>query len=78
MSRNDDLFNNSLARLKQEEQRLTHESSSQMKPILELKADRSNGQIFPTVWYGFDVQTTAAQHFELGQLILAAENPQLE
>lgn len=67
-----------LAQLKLEEQRLAHESLGEMEPILELKADRAKGQIFPTVWYSFDVQATAVQHFQLAQMILAAENPQLE
>lgn len=67
-----------IAQLKHEEQRLLHSSSGQMEPILELKADRSQGQMFPTVWYSFDVQATAVQHFKLGQLILLAENPQLK
>jgi hypothetical protein len=64
--------------LKLDEQKLVHESLGQMEPILELKADRAKGQIFPTVWYSFDVQATAVQHFQLAQMILTAENPQLE
>ncbi|KAF4161727.1 hypothetical protein CNMCM6936_003130 [Aspergillus lentulus] len=64
--------------LKRDEQKLIHESLGQMEPILELKADRAKGQIFPTVWYSFDVQATAVQHFQLAQMILTAENPQLE
>jgi hypothetical protein len=66
------------ARLKLDEQKLVHESLGEMEPILELKADRAKGQIFPTVWYSFDVQATAVQHFQLAQMILTAENPQLE
>lgn len=49
-----------------------------MEPILELKANRANGQVFPTVWYGLDVQATAVQHLLLAQMILIAENPRLE
>ncbi|GAQ05957.1 hypothetical protein ALT_3278 [Aspergillus lentulus] len=64
--------------LKLDEQKLVHESLGQMEPILELKADRAKDQIFPTVWYSFDVQATAVQHFQLAQMILTAENPQLE
>ncbi|KAK9623552.1 hypothetical protein V6Z94_004457 [Aspergillus fumigatus] len=65
-------------RLKLDEQKLIRESLGKMEPILELKADRAKGQIFPTVWYSFDVHATAAQHFQLAQMILTAENPQLE
>ncbi|OXN27380.1 hypothetical protein CDV57_04042 [Aspergillus fumigatus] len=64
-------------RLKLDEQKLIRESLGKMEPILELKADRAKGQIFPTVWYSFDVHATAAQHFQLAQMILTAENPQL-
>ncbi|KAJ5085066.1 hypothetical protein N7532_009837 [Penicillium argentinense] len=60
------------------EQKLVQESSGAMEPILELKANRANGQVFPTVWYGLDVQATAVQHLQLAQMILIAENPQLE
>lgn len=67
-----------LAQLKLEEQQLAHESLGEMEPILELKADRAKGQMFPTIWYSFDVQATAVQHFQLAQMILAAENPHLE
>jgi hypothetical protein len=67
-----------IAQLKLKEQKLVQESSSAMEPILELKADRAKGQIFPTVWYSLDVQATAVQHLQLAQLILVAENPQLE
>lgn len=66
------------ARLKLDEQKLIRESLGKMEPILELKADRAKGQIFPTVWYSFDVHATAAQHFQLAQMILTAENPQPE
>lgn len=66
------------AQLRLEEQKLVRESLDEMEPILELKADRARGQIFPTVWYSFDVQATAVQHFQLAQMILVAENPQLE
>ncbi|KAH8693255.1 hypothetical protein BGW36DRAFT_437195 [Talaromyces proteolyticus] len=64
--------------LKVQEQQLLHDSLGELEPILELKAERAKGEIFPTVWYGFDVQVTAIQHFRLAQLILTAENPQLE
>lgn len=50
----------------------------EIEPILELSADRAKGRIFPTVWYNFDVQVTAIQHFRLAQMILIAESPHLE
>ncbi|KAL3458160.1 hypothetical protein BJX64DRAFT_280042 [Aspergillus heterothallicus] len=65
-------------RLKAHEQLLLHNSSEELKPLLAVKAKKSEGEVFPTIWYSFDVQVTAIQHFRLAQLILMAENPQLE
>ncbi|KAJ5156841.1 hypothetical protein N7492_009644 [Penicillium capsulatum] len=66
------------ARLKVKEQQLTQDCQGELDPILEIKADRCRGQIFPVVWYSFDVQVTAIQHFQLARMILIAENPNLE
>ena len=66
------------AQLKIREQQLAHDCMGEIEPILELSADRAKGQIFPTVWYSFDVQVTAIQHFRLAQMILIAESPYLE
>lgn len=60
------------------ERQLAHECLGELEPILELEADRARGQVFPTVWYSFDVQVTAIQHFQLARMILIAENPNLE
>ncbi|CEL10440.1 hypothetical protein ASPCAL13559 [Aspergillus calidoustus] len=65
-------------RLKGQEQLLLHNSSEELKPLLDLKPKKSIGEVFPTIWYSFDVQVTAIQHLRLAQLILTAENPQLE
>lgn len=67
-----------LARLKDQENQLLHNSSGELEPILDIKAERTKGKIFPTVWYNFDVQVSAIQHFRFAQLILTAENPLLE
>jgi hypothetical protein len=66
------------AQLKLREQQLAHDCMGEIEPILELGADRAKGRIFPTVWYSFDVQVTAIQHFRLAQMILIAESPYLE
>ncbi|KAJ5087284.1 hypothetical protein N7456_010900 [Penicillium angulare] len=66
------------AQLKHTEQQLTHDSIGVLDPILDLEPDRKKGEIFPTIWYSFDVQVTAIQHFRLAQMILTAENPHLE
>lgn len=67
-----------IAQLKLIEQQLTHGSVGELEPILELKADRKKGKVFPTIWYSFDIQVTAIQHFRLAQMVLIAENPHLE
>ncbi|KAJ5976370.1 hypothetical protein N7481_010077 [Penicillium waksmanii] len=64
--------------LKLREQQLAHDCMGEIEPILELGPDRAKGKIFPTVWYSFDVQVTAIQHFRLAQMILIAESPYLE
>lgn len=67
-----------LARLRDQEMQLLHDSSGELEPILDIKAERTKGKIFPTVWYNFDVQVTAIQHFRFAQLLLTAENPHFE
>lgn len=47
-------------------------------PLLDQKADRARGSIFPTIWYMAESQVTAVQHFKLGEMILIAESPFLE
>ncbi|KAF4784755.1 hypothetical protein HER10_EVM0012041 [Colletotrichum scovillei] len=64
-------------RLKVEEGILAVECTRQFIPILQRPADRSQGEIFPLVWYGSDVEVTALQHFILARMILLAEDPSL-
>ncbi|OJJ05780.1 hypothetical protein ASPVEDRAFT_55587 [Aspergillus versicolor CBS 583.65] len=64
-------------RLKQHQQQLLSEYSTHLLPILQKPADKSKGEIFPTVWYTTDEQVTGAQHLELARMILIAENPRL-
>ncbi|KAJ5679913.1 hypothetical protein N7462_008157, partial [Penicillium macrosclerotiorum] len=64
--------------LKIEEQQLHQDSLGELEPLLQLNADRAKGDLFPTIWYSFDVQVAAIQHFRLAQMILTAENPHLD
>lgn len=68
---------NKTERLKQHQHRLLSEYSTHLLPILQTPADKSKGEIFPTVWYTTDEQVTGAQHLELARMILIAENPRL-
>ncbi|KAL4908483.1 hypothetical protein BDW74DRAFT_175166 [Aspergillus multicolor] len=64
-------------RLKAHQQYLIFTYSSHLTPILQKPADRSKGEIFPTVWYTTDAQVTGVQHLEMARIILIAENPHL-
>ncbi|KAL4816680.1 hypothetical protein BDW67DRAFT_190705 [Aspergillus spinulosporus] len=64
-------------RLRHQQQQLIITYSSQLTPILHRLADRTNGEIFPTVWYATDAQVTGVQHLEMARMILIAENPRL-
>ncbi|KAK1672343.1 hypothetical protein BDP55DRAFT_673624 [Colletotrichum godetiae] len=64
-------------RLRIEQGILAAECTRQFIPIIQRPADRSQGEIFPLVWYGSDVEVTALQHFILARMILLAEDPSL-
>lgn len=65
-------------RLKQHQQQLISSYSTHLLPLLQTRADKSKGEIFPTVWYTTDAQVTGAQHLDLARMILIAENPRLQ
>ncbi|PYI09843.1 hypothetical protein BO78DRAFT_307420 [Aspergillus sclerotiicarbonarius CBS 121057] len=65
-------------RLMLRHQKLKDKYHTELAPILERRADRLRGEIFPTIWYGSDDQVTAVQHLELAGMILTAQNPHLE
>ncbi|KAK1494855.1 hypothetical protein CTAM01_08868 [Colletotrichum tamarilloi] len=65
-------------RLRVEESILAVECTRQFIPIMQRPADRSQGENFPLVWYGSDVEVTALQHFILARMILLAEDPSLQ
>jgi hypothetical protein len=64
--------------LTEQQRQLTQHCLSQVAPLLERKADKTKGEIFPTVWYSSDAEMTGVQHFELARMILIAEDPNLE
>ncbi|RAK97950.1 uncharacterized protein BO80DRAFT_413605 [Aspergillus ibericus CBS 121593] len=65
-------------RLMLRHQKLREEYHTGLAPILERRADRLRGELFPTIWYSSDDQVTAVQHLELAGMILTAQNPHLE
>ncbi|CAG8125654.1 unnamed protein product [Penicillium olsonii] len=64
--------------LKKRQHQLDDEYSHELSPLLDEKADRARGSIFPRIWYLAEFQVTAVQHFRLGEMILIAESPYLE
>ncbi|KAI2832056.1 transcriptional regulator family: Fungal Specific TF [Aspergillus niger] len=64
-------------RLMLRHRKLKHDYHSELAPIFEKKADRSRGELFPTIWYSSDEQVTAVQHLEIASMILTAQNPYL-
>lgn len=66
-----------IERLNTHQQQLMQTYKTHLIPILSRKADKSKGEIFPTVWYTSDAQVTATQHLELARMILIAESPHL-
>ncbi|KAL6228893.1 hypothetical protein BDW75DRAFT_250499 [Aspergillus navahoensis] len=64
-------------RLRRHQEQLVTTHSCYLTPILEKPADRSKGEIFPTIWYATDAQVTGVQHLEMARMILIAENPRL-
>ncbi|PYH86238.1 hypothetical protein BO82DRAFT_418655, partial [Aspergillus uvarum CBS 121591] len=65
-------------RLVRREQELVDACRSELVPILEKRAEKLQGQVFPTIWYSSEDQVTASQHLELSRMILVAESPHLE
>lgn len=66
-----------IEQLNKHQQQLMQTYKTHLVPILSRKADKSKGEIFPTVWYTSDAQVTATQHLELARMILIAESPHL-
>ncbi|GKT41604.1 uncharacterized protein ColSpa_01785 [Colletotrichum spaethianum] len=66
-----------IERLRSQKEGLALECARQFIPIMQRPANRSQGEIFPLIWYASDVEVTALQHFILAKMILVAEDPSL-
>lgn len=42
------------------------------------KADKSKGEIFPTIWYGSPIEVTTVQQAKMAKSVLIAEDPALK
>lgn len=45
------------------------------RPIYQRPADKSRGEIFPTIWYGSNIEVTSVQLGLIAKSVLVAENP---
>ena len=48
------------------------------QPILHKGADKSKGDIFPTLWYASNMEVTTIQQAIMAKSVLLAENPILK
>lgn len=48
------------------------------QPIFYREPDKTKGEIFPTVWYGSNIEVTSIQQAIIAKAILTAENPYLK
>lgn len=67
----------SLARLMDQHEHLEKHILLDIEPIYKKPADKSKGEIFPTVWYRSNIEVTSMQLGLLAKSVLVAENPQL-
>lgn len=65
-------------RLKEQEDLLGQQVSGQYTPIFKRPADKSKGEVFPTIWYGSDIVVTGIQHLMISKMVLIAESPLLK
>ena len=48
------------------------------RPIFKTTADKAKGEIFPTIWYGSNLEVTSIQQSIMAKSVLVAENPFLK
>ncbi|KAK9446242.1 ARCA-like protein [Metarhizium brunneum] len=65
------------ARLMDQHEHLEKHILFDIEPIYKKPADKSKGEIFPTVWYRSNIEVTSMQLGLLAKSVLVAENPQL-
>lgn len=75
--RNHSNAHHSLARLMDQHNHLEKHILFDIEPIYKKPADKSKGEIFPTVWYRSNIEVTSMQLGLLAKSVLVAENPQL-
>ncbi|KAF4463977.1 hypothetical protein FALBO_9173 [Fusarium albosuccineum] len=62
-------------RLQKQGEVLEEEALREYQPFFARAADRSNGEIFPTIWYSSVLEVTSMQLCIIAKMVLMAENP---
>ncbi|KAI6778574.1 uncharacterized protein J7T54_003325 [Emericellopsis cladophorae] len=65
-------------RLMRQQEHLDQDVLMDIQPIYYKEADRTLGEIFPTVWYSTVLETTTIQQALMAKSVLYAENPALK
>lgn len=65
-------------RLMRQQEHLEQDVLFDFKPIFHKQADKSKGEIFPTVWYTSNIEVTSIQQAIMAKSVLLAENPTLK
>lgn len=62
-------------RLQKQGEVLEDEARREYQPFYVRPADRSNGEIFPIIWYSSALEVTTMQLSIIAKMVLMAENP---
>ncbi|KJZ72680.1 hypothetical protein HIM_07872 [Hirsutella minnesotensis 3608] len=64
-------------RLVKQQEHIEHHVIHVFRPMYRRAADKSRGEIFPTIWYGSNIEVTSVQLALIAKAVLVAENPSL-
>lgn len=59
----------------EQQEHLEQDVLRDFQPIFKRKADKSKGEIFPTLWYGSNIEVISVQQAIIAKSVLVAENP---
>ncbi|KAG6006897.1 hypothetical protein E4U21_006616 [Claviceps maximensis] len=64
--------------LMNQQEHLENTILADIQPLFKRSADKTRGEIFPTIWYRSNIEVTSMQFSLLAKSVLVAENPQLK
>lgn len=65
-------------RLMRQQEHVEQDVLAIYRPIFRKEADRTRGEIFPTVWYTSNIEVTSNQQALMAKSVLLAENPAIK